>query len=90
MTVFVGRCISLNSFALFLATCCNLSMASSCPVTVARQSITPSGNTSVAGETLAEYFFPLKPKFPPEGVKCECPNCKCKFSYEQNELRYER
>ena len=45
---------------------------------------------SETGGTLIEYLFPLKPKFRPEGEKCECPNCKTKFTYEQSELRYER
>jgi rubredoxin len=45
---------------------------------------------SVGGDTLVEYLFPMNPKLPPQGVKCECPNCKAKFTYEQSELRYER
>jgi len=44
---------------------------------------------SKISDTLADYFVPEKPKFPPGGLECECSNCKSKFTYEQNELRYE-
>jgi hypothetical protein len=40
-------------------------------------------------KTLADYFLPEKPKFPPEGLDCECPHCNSKFTYEQHELRYQ-
>jgi hypothetical protein len=40
------------------------------------------------GETLVDYFMPAKPEFPPEGLERECPNCKTKCTYWQNELRY--
>jgi|HubBroStandDraft_1064217.scaffolds.fasta_scaffold52486_1 hypothetical protein len=37
-----------------------------------------------------DYFFPTKPKVPSEGQELECPECKTKYVYQQNELRYER
>jgi hypothetical protein len=36
---------------------------------------------SQISETLANYFFPTKPEFPPEGLECECSNCKAKSTY---------
>jgi|HubBroStandDraft_2_1064218.scaffolds.fasta_scaffold02528_4 hypothetical protein len=42
------------------------------------------------GGTLMDYFFPTKPKVPTEGQELECPQCKTKYVYQQNELRYER
>jgi hypothetical protein len=44
---------------------------------------------SEISETLANYFSPTKPEFPPEGLECECPNCKAKSTYQQNELTYQ-
>jgi rubredoxin len=40
------------------------------------------------GETLADYFVPSKPFFPPQGIESECPNCKVKRIYLKNELTY--
>jgi hypothetical protein len=37
-------------------------------------------------DTLAEHFLPTRPEFPPEGLRCECPNCKAEFTYRQHEL----
>lgn len=39
--------------------------------------------------TLANYFIAEKPKFPRSGMECECPRCKFKLTYKQNELRYQ-
>jgi hypothetical protein len=41
------------------------------------------------GDSLSDYFFPVKPKFPPEGMLCECPDCKIVSIYRESELRYE-
>ncbi len=43
---------------------------------------------SQVSQTLADYFLPEKPKFPPAGFERECPNCKAKSIYQENELRY--
>jgi len=43
---------------------------------------------SKIGETLADHFIPLRPDFPAEGVKRECPSCKVTSSYQRNELTY--
>jgi DNA-directed RNA polymerase subunit RPC12/RpoP len=40
-------------------------------------------------EALFDYYFPAKPKFPPEGRECECPHCKAKFIYQQREFTYQ-
>jgi len=45
---------------------------------------------SQVGQKLVDYLFPEKPKFPPEGLERECPNCKTKGVYQRNELKYER
>jgi hypothetical protein len=42
------------------------------------------------GGTLMDYFFPKKPEVPVEGQELECPECKTKSIYQQNELWYER
>ncbi len=42
------------------------------------------------GNTLTDYFFPKKPEVPIEGIEMECPSCKTKHVYQQNELWYER
>jgi len=43
---------------------------------------------SQISETLADFFLPPKPALPPEGLDCECPNCKIKQRYERDELKY--
>jgi uncharacterized C2H2 Zn-finger protein len=43
---------------------------------------------SEISNTLANYFIAEKPEFSPSGTECECPHCKSKFTYKQNELRY--
>jgi hypothetical protein len=40
-------------------------------------------------ETLADYYLPSKPEFPPDGEEHECPNCKVKSTYQRTELRYQ-
>jgi hypothetical protein len=42
------------------------------------------------GDTLADYFLPKKPEISSEGQELECPDCKTKSIYQQNELWYER
>jgi hypothetical protein len=42
------------------------------------------------GNTLVDYFFPKKPEVSTEGLERECPECKTKYVYQQNELWYER
>jgi hypothetical protein len=44
---------------------------------------------SKIGNTLGDFFLPLRPEIPPEGVECECPNCKVQAIYQRNELRYQ-
>jgi DNA-directed RNA polymerase subunit RPC12/RpoP len=41
-------------------------------------------------ETLANFFIPEPPKFPPEGLERECPKCHAKSIYQQRELRYRK
>jgi len=45
-------------------------------------------HSRVSEETLFDYFLPLRPKIPPEGEKCECPNCGVKSTYNRTELTY--
>jgi DNA-directed RNA polymerase subunit RPC12/RpoP len=40
------------------------------------------------GETLTDYFVPLKPELPTEGLELECPHCKTKSIYLRNDLTY--
>ena len=42
------------------------------------------------GNTLVDYFLPKKPEVSTEGLEMECPECKTKYVYQQNELWYER
>jgi hypothetical protein len=42
------------------------------------------------GRTLMDYFLPKKPEVSTEGLEMECPECKTKYVYQQNELWYER
>lgn len=28
--------------------------------------------------TLADYYLPIRPEFPPDGLERECPNCKAR------------
>lgn len=49
--------------------------------------VVPNGEV---GNTLTDYFFPKKPEIPVEGIEMECPECKTKYVYQQNELWYER
>jgi hypothetical protein len=44
---------------------------------------------SKIGNTLGDFFLPLRPEIPPEGVERECPNCKVHAIYQRNELRYQ-
>jgi hypothetical protein len=44
---------------------------------------------STIDQTLANYFDPGKPEFPPEGLECECPDCKAKATYQRHELTYQ-
>ena len=41
-------------------------------------------------ENIVNYFLPVRPKFPPDGLDCECLNCKTTSRYQRNELIYER
>ncbi len=43
---------------------------------------------SLIPDTLAEYYLPSRPVFPPEGRERECPNCKTKFTYHLIDLRF--
>jgi hypothetical protein len=44
---------------------------------------------SQISETLADFFLPPKPALPPEGLDCECPDCKITHRYQQDELKYQ-
>lgn len=35
-------------------------------------------------DTLADYFLPTRPVFPPEGLRCECLNCKAESTYRDS------
>jgi hypothetical protein len=39
-------------------------------------------------DTLADYYIPTRPEFPPSGLECECPNCKVKSTYQARELTF--
>jgi DNA-directed RNA polymerase subunit RPC12/RpoP len=39
-------------------------------------------------DTLANFFLPEKPEFPPSGMAFECPNCKNKATYRSVDLVY--
>jgi hypothetical protein len=40
-------------------------------------------------DTLANYYLPDRPKFPPEGLERECANCKVKSIYHATELTFQ-
>jgi len=40
-------------------------------------------------DTLADYYLPTRPTFPPSGVERECPRCKSKFTYQRSELTFQ-
>lgn len=44
---------------------------------------------SQISNTLADYYIPARPQFPPEGLERECPTCKVKSTYQQHELMYQ-
>jgi hypothetical protein len=39
--------------------------------------------------TLVDFYLPMKPEFPPEGLRCECPNCKAESVYRASELTFQ-
>ena len=39
--------------------------------------------------TLADYYLPTRPDFPPEGLERECPQCNSKSTYRAIELIYQ-
>jgi hypothetical protein len=41
-------------------------------------------------DTLADYYIPTRPEFPPEGLRCECPNCGSKSTYQGSDLTFQR
>jgi hypothetical protein len=41
-------------------------------------------------DTLENYYVPVKPVFPKEGLLKECPHCAFKFRYLPHELFYRR
>ena len=43
---------------------------------------------SQISETLADYFMPMRPEFPKEGLEHECPYCETKSTYKRHELVY--
>jgi hypothetical protein len=48
-----------------------------------------SFSVSQIGDSLADYYFPAKPKIQAAGISCQCPNCTIKATYDLNELRYD-
>ena len=46
--------------------------------------------SQIREKKLIDYFVPLKPELPPEGLELECPHCKAKSIYLPNDLRYEK
>jgi DNA-directed RNA polymerase subunit RPC12/RpoP len=36
-----------------------------------------------------DYFFPVKPTFPPEGLEMKCPHCGQMNSYQRSDLVYQ-
>lgn len=38
--------------------------------------------------TLADYYLPIRPEFPPDGLERECPNCKITSTYQRSELTF--
>jgi hypothetical protein len=40
-------------------------------------------------DTLADYYIPTRPEFPPSGLERECPNCKTKSTYQRSELTFQ-
>ncbi len=40
-------------------------------------------------DTVAEYYIPTRPAFPPEGLEHECPNCGSKFTYQRSDLTFQ-
>lgn len=40
-------------------------------------------------DTLADYYLPTRPDFPPEGLERECPHCNSKSTYMAIELIYQ-
>ena len=39
--------------------------------------------------SLADYYVPVKPEFPPAGTELQCPKCGCKAIYQGFALSYE-
>jgi hypothetical protein len=44
---------------------------------------------SQISDTLADYYLPTRPAFPPSGDERECPNCKSKFAYQGSDLKFQ-
>jgi hypothetical protein len=40
-------------------------------------------------DTVADYYLPTRPAFPPSGVERECPNSKAKSTYQATELTFQ-
>ena len=43
---------------------------------------------SQIADTLAEYYLPTRPAFPPEGLERECPSCGSKSTYQRRDLTF--
>lgn len=39
-------------------------------------------------DTLADYYIPTRPDFPPTGLERECPNCKTTSTYQPADLAF--
>jgi len=38
---------------------------------------------------MLDYLLPLKPEFPPDGTRVECPHCGYKATYQRHNLTYQ-
>jgi hypothetical protein len=50
---------------------------------------TDFGYSQINDVGMASYYLPLKPDLPPKGVKCTCPNCGSKATYQRKDLCYQ-
>jgi endogenous inhibitor of DNA gyrase (YacG/DUF329 family) len=41
-------------------------------------------------DTIDNYFLPIKPTIPDDGVKMDCPECGQNATYQKADLRYQK
>jgi DNA-directed RNA polymerase subunit RPC12/RpoP len=44
----------------------------------------------IEDDSVLNFLFPSKPKFPDSGSELECPNCRRKTIYKRTDLTYAR